>query len=85
MAFIDKFIKLPIKLYSETQKDLTGKAEYVDEVIRVNPSEICSYRAQGDDENLVEECTSLTLKNGDRFNVYMTVSEFEQVLNRHFE
>lgn len=82
MAFTDRFVKLPIKIYSESQKELTGKATYEDNYTNVLPLEICSYRPQVDDENGVDECTHVSLKNGESFNVYMTIAEFEAYINK---
>lgn len=83
MAFTDRFVKLPIKEYNEKEKELTGHATYSDNYVNILPLEVCAYRPLPDDENGVDECVSVTLRTGERFNVYMTIDEFESTLNNH--
>lgn len=80
--FTDRFIKLPIKVYDAKERDLTGKvSDYEDSWMKVNPFEISQYKPTSDGETLTDDCTYVSLKNGDGFYVYLTISEFEQILN----
>lgn len=81
--FTDRFIELPIKIFSTTQKELTGKAEYFDNTLYLLPEEISNFKAVRDDDCDVEECVSVFLKNGESFHVYLTLEEFKNQLNAH--
>lgn len=83
MAFTDRFIKLPIKVYSEKEKSLTGNTTYQDSYVKISPFEIAGYRPQVDEANDIDECVNVSLKNGESFNVYLTVKEFEYYVNKH--
>jgi len=84
MAFTDRFLKVPIKVYNIENAELTGKKEYSDSYIKINPFEIISYKPTNDDENDVENCVFITFKNGDGLFIYMGFEEFENLLNLHF-
>ena len=78
--FTDRFIKLPIKLVDGKMKELGIDVESENAVIRILPDQICQYFADFDpDEQL--ECINITLKCGDKTNVYMSIEEFEELLN----
>lgn len=77
MNFTDKYMRLPIKVFDQKSKDLTGKEELADSVIRINPMNIESYRPSMDDENAVVVIT----KSGDNFAVYLSLEVFEKELN----
>lgn len=83
MEFTDRFIELPIKIFSQKQKELTGNAEYFDNTLHLLPEEISNFKAVSDDDVGVEECVSLFLKNGESFHVYLTLEEFKNQLNAH--
>lgn len=82
--FTDRFIRLPIKVFDVAQKELTGSCEYEDSWIKILPSEISEYKPSTDDENENIECTSVRMKNGDSFYVYLSTKRFENTLNEHY-
>jgi hypothetical protein len=80
MVFTDRFIKVPIKVYNTRVKELTGdEGELTDSWEKINPFEIQSYRPDIDNENEL----IVTVKNRDPFTVYLSVEEFEKLLNNH--
>ena len=82
MAFTDRFIKVPIKVFSVTQKELTGKEVCTDVWFKFNPFEIQSYRPCTNDDYAEDgEAIVLVLKTGDTTVVYLTPDEFETLLN----
>lgn len=83
MAFTDRYIQLPIKVYDTEQASLTGQAEYFDSFMKVLPFEISNYKPMIDDDNNDVECVSVQLKNGERFYAYLTFYQFEELLNKH--
>lgn len=81
MAFTDRFITLPIKVYDRKQAELTGHEDYEDSFIKINPFEISQYKPSTDGDEW-GECVHLVMKGGDDFNVYLTIEEFETALNK---
>ncbi len=81
MAFTDRFIKIPIKVYDRKSADLTGKPDYEDSVMKINPFEISHYKPSNDTDNDDKGCVYVTMKQGDGFFVYLTMAEFEKLLN----
>jgi hypothetical protein len=76
--FTDRFITLPIKVYNTKVKELTGEeGELTDSWEKVNPFEIQTYRPDVDSETSV----IVTVKNRDPFSVYLSVKDFEHLLN----
>lgn len=76
--FTDRFIMLPIKVFSQQQKDLTGKEELDDTMSRVDPNEICEYFSAFEDD---QDGTSVLMKSGHRFVCYLPIEDFEQKIN----
>jgi hypothetical protein len=85
IMFTDRFIKLPIKVYDVKIKELTGSCDYEDSWIKILPTEISEYKPSIDDEIDNSECTSVKMKNGDTFFVYLKSDEFENSLNEHYK
>lgn len=83
MAFADRFVQLPIKVYDTKQAELIGKPDYEDGWMKILPFEISNYKPMIDDDNGDVECVSVRLKNGDSFYAYLTVAEFESLLDTH--
>ena len=83
MQFTDRFIKLPIRLYSEKMKDLTGVEDSQDCEVRVNPFEICEYHQTSDESGVPG--ILVYLKCGETFMVYLSLEDFEKRLNQHYE
>ena len=82
MAFTDRFIKVPIQVFDRKLKEVTGIEEGEDSWMNVNPLEIASYRPSWDSADETKtEITSMMLKSGDCTLVYMSVKEFEHLLN----
>lgn len=82
MAFADRFVKVPIQVYDKKLKETADVDEVEDSWMKVNPLEIASYRPSWDvDDESKSELVSMSLKNGDTTLVYMTVKEFETLLN----
>jgi hypothetical protein len=76
--FTDRFITLPIKVYNTKVKELTGEeGELTDSWEKVNPFEIQTYRPDVDSEASV----IVTVKNREPFSVYLSVKDFEHLLN----
>lgn len=82
MPFTDRFIKVPISVYSKELKELTGKEDLTDSWMNVLPMEIATYRPTYDDE-LDKEFVSMMLKCGDITVVHLSIKEFEDLLNLH--
>lgn len=85
MAFTDRFIQLPIKVYDTAEADLTGKAEYFDSFMKILPLEISNYKPMIDEDNNDVECVSVYMKNGEKFYTYLTMTQFEELLNKHIQ
>jgi hypothetical protein len=81
MAFTDRFVKVPIKIYDRKQAELMDKTEYEDSFLNINPFEISHYKPTTDKDNDDQECVYVTMKQGDGFFVYLTIPEFEKLLN----
>ena len=80
--FTDRFIKIPIKVFDRQQKELTGRAENKESYMMINPFDIMKYRPS-EDEDSDEEIVSITDKSGATTWVYLTIKEFETLLNNH--
>lgn len=81
IVFTNRFIKVPIKEYNQEVKELTGNdGELIDSWEKINPFDIQSYRPDIDSPDSIY----LTLRNRDTFIVYMTMDEFETLLNNYF-
>jgi len=85
MKFTDRFIKLHIKVFDTSIKELTGKCTYEDAWMKIIPEEISQYKPSEDEDNDNLECVSIRMKNGDSFYAYMSVEKFERTLNNHYE
>jgi hypothetical protein len=83
MSFTDRFIQLPIKVYDTQQAELTGKTDYYDSFMKVLPLEISNYKPMIDEDNNDVECVSVYMKNGEKFYTYLTMYQFEELLNNH--
>lgn len=82
MSFTDRFIRLPIKQYNAKEEKLTGRKEFEDTYIKINPFEISEYKPTIDDECDDVDCVSVTMKNGNNFYAYLSIKEFENLLNK---
>ena len=83
MAFTDRFLKIPIKIFDRKEAEITNNPVYEDSWMKINPFEISDYKLTFDKENDNQECTYLSMKNGSGMYVYLTIEEFENLLNEH--
>lgn len=82
MSFTDRYIKLPIQIYDRKHAEITGQEVGEDSWMKVNPMEIASYRPTYDKDDIEKkEIVSITTKQGDSTNVYLSPEEFEELLN----
>lgn len=81
MMFTDRFLKVPIKIYNVKEKEMTGRAEYIDSYRMLNPFDISIYGPHIDEDNV--DCVNIYTKGGDSMNVYMTIGAFEIALDKH--
>lgn len=79
--FTDRYARVPIRIYDEEQKELTGSQIELDSYEMVNPFRISSYRPGGDEENT----TLICFDNGQELLVYWHIRQFERVMNDHFK
>lgn len=79
--FTDRFIKIPIKVYNVKEKELTNNENCYDSYEQINPFEISSYRPSFDSDYTEKECVSISFKNGSQTLAYLSVKEFEKLLN----
>ena len=77
--FTDRYIKVPIKTYSETLKRVMDQPPLKDETARIDPYEICEYFPCEEDD---EQAVSVHLHSGHSVIVYMSIEEFEKLLNK---
>lgn len=82
--FTDRFIKVPIRIYSKKQYEITGKEEYEDSWFKFLPFELATYRPTSSDNNDDGHIwTTIMLKSGDETTLNITTKEFEKLLNEH--
>ena len=83
MAFTDRYIKVPIKVFDRKLQEMTGQSEDEDSYMMINPFDIVSYRPSFDkDDEDRNELTDIVDKTGDRTLVYLSVEQFESLLNK---
>ncbi len=82
--FTDRFIKVPIKVYSEKEKELTGNETCVDTYRKINPMDIIEYGPTDSDDSGQFEYTVVVLRAKENvFTVYLPVNQFEKLLNNY--
>lgn len=79
--FTDRFIKVPTKEYNTKHKELTGQEILEDSFEKINPLDISSYRPASTDEEPDMIYVSISLKNGKSMIVYLSIEEFEDLMN----
>lgn len=82
MPFTDRFIKVPVRILNAELSDLTGKSENTISDIYVDPFQIAYYEPASFEEG--NELIDVGLKNGESFNVCLSVEEFQKLLNDHY-
>jgi hypothetical protein len=78
--FTHRFIPIPIKTFSQSHKDLTGQDLCDDKTMKINPMEIVNYYPTVDMEM---NCVKIEFKNGNGILCYMSMKEFERILNEY--
>lgn len=81
-SFTDRFIRVPIEVYDRQTKELTGVELSEESYMMLNPFEISHYRPSYDPVKPDVECTLVSFKNGNEVLVYLTIGEFEKLLNQ---
>lgn len=78
--FTRRYVKLPIKLYDREHLELTGVETTFDSYTMVNPMSIDCYRpSMENDGNAVH----IDFRYGGSLIVYMSINDFESLLNNH--
>lgn len=75
--FTQRFLKMPIRLHNQEMESLTGMSEEFETYEMVNPFDIMSYRPSKDPDGF----TYVTFKNNTGMVVYMSIKDFEKLLN----
>lgn len=87
MAFINRFIRVPVQVYYQTEAEITGNRVYEDSYAYILPTEIDemfpSERAEGEMENGTPN-TQCYMKSGRGFLVELPIDEFIKRLNEYF-
>lgn len=77
MKFTDRFIKVPVKLNDTQTGEFSG-----DSWVKFLPEEVCAYGASFDEDHDADDIVFVRLKSGYFFTAYITMREFEALLNR---
>ena len=80
MNFTRRYVKLPIKLFNQEESLLTGVEETIDPYAMVNPMSIDVYRPSMENEG---QAIHVDFRYGGSMIVYMHISDFEELLNKH--
>jgi hypothetical protein len=80
MSFTERFLTIPIKTFSVQHKELTGKEECTDTVMRLNPFDISRYHPSFDSD---QQCVRVIFKDGSSVLCYLNMTEFENLLDNH--
>lgn len=82
MKFTDRFISIPVKIYNKKEAELTnGNASCEDVFAKIDPFNIEHWRPTYDDAFPNENCVFVQLKSQESFIVYMSMEDFEEMLN----
>lgn len=80
MAFIDRFIEVPIRLFSKKLEDVGVDDKGEPNTMWLNPFQICRFYPNSEDgENIV----TVVFKDGDTTSVYLPIDKFIELLNNH--
>jgi hypothetical protein len=77
MPFTDRFIPIPIKI----QTPLLEPVQYEDSYMKINPFDVSRYGPFEHDAAPDHESTAIEFKDGQEVIAFMTVKEFEKLLN----
>lgn len=81
MKFTDRFLEVPIRVYSIKVKELTDKEVCTPCWLKFNPFELSNYKPSWDEDEPDIEIVHITLKNGYSTLVYLSPHEFEKLIN----
>lgn len=82
--FTDRFIKVPLELFNKDKAEIVGYNEDTktcDTILSLLPFEVSHYRPAFEDGR--ETGTVIFMKNGDDFEISISLNEFEKLLNNH--
>jgi len=79
--FTDKFIEVPINIYSQKEADLIGVETYSPSIEKIDPFSIRSYYSNLGVED--RDSTTVYFKDGGSLLVYLPINQFEKLLNDH--
>jgi len=77
--FSTRFIKLPIRVHNRDEKELFGHSVDIDTYEMINPFTIASYRPSIEPTG----CTYVSFKDGSGMMIYLSIEEFEYLMNNH--
>jgi hypothetical protein len=85
MSILSRYMRVPIRVYSVRQKELTGKEECEDSYMKMNPFDISRYYPTTDPEHNNCDCVRITFKDGESTVIYLTMEQFEKRLELFFQ
>ncbi len=84
MAFINRFLKIPIQIYNQKQAEMTNNPEYEDVYAYILPTEIDEmFPTVSDSTN--KPVTFVYMKSGRTCIVEMAMEKFIKLLENHFD
>lgn len=82
MAFIDRFIKIPIQVYNIENHQLTGNKDYEDSSAYILPGEIVEFFPTTSEGS---PAVHVIFKNGVSIVAELPLPEFIKLINNHFQ
>lgn len=85
MNFTDRFLQVPIRLLSKKEAELLGddNTESWEAVEKILPTHISRYHETTDSAIDDGEYTQVYFKDGTNIIIYLSIIEFEALLNKH--
>lgn len=81
MAFIDRFLKVPIMVYNIEEYELTNTKRYEESFSYILPGEIAEFYPTTSD---LRPAVSITTKGGKSLMAEMSLPRFIEMANEHF-
>lgn len=81
--FTDRFIKIPVKIFNVKEKELTGNENTVDSWVKILPMEIIEYGPTDAEDSGEFIYTNIVLKGQEKYVAYLSIQEFENLLNNY--
>jgi hypothetical protein len=82
MSFTDRYITVPIRLIKTANESMGIPDEGVEATMKIHPTDVCRYYELTDNENI--PCIKIHHKDGDSTLIYLTMTEFENLLNKYY-